>query len=204
MKAFSQVLYRGPIITKASKALILLHGRGGTAQNILSLADQLCDDTFYIAAPQALNNIWYPHSFMEEEALNEPFLSSSAQSIKELIDETAIHIPKQAIFIAGFSQGACMALEVSTRYATKYGGIIAFTGGLIGHQIDMEKYKGDFEDTSVFISNGDRDPYIPLERSEQSKEVMKKFGAQVTLKVYEGRPHTITEDEIRFVKNTFF
>lgn len=192
------------MITKASKALILLHGRGGTAQNILSLVDRICDHDFYIAAPQATNHIWYPNSFMEDEKLNEPYLSLSVKEIKDLIDQTAKHIPRDQIFIAGFSQGACLALEVSTRFAAEYGGIIAFTGGLIGSRIDLEKYRGDIEGTRVFISNGDHDPYIPLTRSKQSKELMEKLGAQVTLKVYEGRPHTITDDELKFVKKTIF
>lgn len=200
MTAISEVLHQGPLITKATKALILLHGRGGTARNILTLADKLCDDEFYVAAPQATNNSWYPYSFMSEEKLNEPYLSLSVKSIKDLIDQIAIHISKQQIYIIGFSQGACLSLEVSTRFATKYGGIVAFTGGLIGSKIDEGKYHGNFEETKVFISNGDQDPHIPLVRSEQSKELMEKLGAHVNLKVYAGRPHTITEDEIEFVR----
>lgn len=200
MTAISEVLHQGSLITKASKALILLHGRGGTARSILSIADQLCGSDFYIAAPQATNNTWYPHSFMDEEKLNEPYLSLSINGIKNLVDQTAEHIPKHQIFIAGFSQGACLALEISSRFAAKYGGIVAFTGGLIGAKIDDRKYQGDFRRTKVFISNGDQDPFVPLIRSEQSKELMEKLGAQVTLKVYKGKSHTITEDEIKFVK----
>lgn len=199
-----EILHQGALITKASKALILLHGRGGTAHDILSLANNFCDDHFYIAAPQAPNGSWYPHSFMAEEKLNEPFLSSSVENIKNLIDETTKYIPEHQIYIMGFSQGACLALEVSTRYAAKYGGIIAFTGGLIGHEVNEKKYQGNFEDTKVFISNGDRDPHVPLERSEQSKELMEKLGAHVTLKVYPGRGHTISQDEINWVKNFMF
>lgn len=204
MNAISEVLHQGSLITKASKALILLHGRGGTAKSILSLGDMLCDDSFYIVAPQATNNIWYPSTFMEKASLNEPYLSLSVKGIYDLIEQTAKHIPKKQIFIVGFSQGACLSLEVSSRFATRYGGIVAFTGGLIGNKIDEEKYKGNFEGTKVFISNGDNDPHIPLIRSEQSKELMEKLGADVTLKVYEGRPHTITEDEIKFVRKTIF
>lgn len=199
-KAISEVLHQGALITKASKALILLHGRGGTAHGILSLADRICNDEFYIAAPQATHNSWYPYSFMVEEKLNEPNLSLSVTGVKELIDETAKYIPKNHIYMMGFSQGACLALEVSARFATKYGGIVAFTGGLIGSTIEEKKYQGNFEGTKVFISNGDQDPHVPLERTEQSRELMEKLGAQVTLKIYKGRPHTITEDEINWVK----
>lgn len=194
------VLHQGVLVSKATKALILLHGRGGNARDMLSLADAFIDDHFYIAAPQAPNSLWYPQSFMAEEKLNEPYLSLSIERIKKLIDKTAEHIPKAQIYLMGFSQGACLALEISTRFASLYGGIIAFTGGLIGSAINEKKYQGNFEGTKVFMSNGDHDPYIPLPRSIESKAVMEKFGAEVTLKVYEGRAHTISEDEINWVK----
>lgn len=200
MTAISEVLQQGPSITKASKALILLHGRGGTARSILDLADRICDNDFYIAVPQAAHNTWYPYSFMEEEERNEPNLSSSIKGVKDLIDQTAKYIPKEKIFIAGFSQGACLALEVTARYAVQYGGIVAFTGGLIGRTVDESKYQGNFVGTKVFISDGDYDLHVPLIRAVQSKELMEKLGANVTLKVYKGRPHIIVEDEIIFVK----
>ena len=194
------VLHQGALITQASKAIILLHGRGGTARSMLSLADQLCDNKFYVAAPQATNNTWYPYSFMADEKLNEPYLSASVKEINELIEQTAQHIPKDQIILLGFSQGACLALEVASRYPTKYGGIVAFTGGLIGSPLDESKYRGNFGGTNVFISDGDQDPHIPLIRAEESKRLMEKLGATVTLKVYEGRDHTIIDDEINFVK----
>lgn len=194
------VVYQGLPIDKASKALILLHGRGDTAEGILSLADKLCDDDFYIVAPQAPNGTWYPYSFMETDQLNEPFLSLSVENIENLIEVTAKQIPKDHIYIAGFSQGACLAIEVTSRFAAKYGGIIAFTGGIIGKEINEKKYHGNFDGTKVFIGNSDHDPHVPLIRSEQSKQLMEKLGAHVTLKVYKGMAHTINEDEIRWVK----
>lgn len=178
----------------------MLHGRGGDAQSIMPLADQLFTNDFHVVAPQASNNSWYPQSFMVEEKFNEPSLSLSISNIKNLIDEIVEWVPKNRIYLIGFSQGACLSLEVSTRFATKYGGIIAFTGGLIGHTIDETKYHGNFEGTKVFISNGDQDPHIPLSRSEQSKILIEKLGADVTLQIYPGRPHIITPDEIKFVK----
>jgi phospholipase/carboxylesterase len=195
-----KIVEQGHPLNKASKALILLHGRGGTASDIMKLAKEFCDDTFYIAAPQATNNTWYPYSFMAEEKTNEPWLTSAVETIKRLIDETSLHIPKSQIYLMGFSQGACLALEVSTRYAARYGGVVAFTGGLIGSVLDEEKYHGNFEGTKVFIGNSDKDPHVPLSRSEQSKDIMKKLGADVTLKVYHGMGHTINEDEINWVK----
>lgn len=195
-----KIIEHGQPLNKASKALILLHGRGGTAADILRLADELCDETFYAAAPQATNNSWYPYTFMAEEKLNEPWLASAVETVKRLIDETSKKIPVNKIYIAGFSQGACLALEVSARYAVKYGGVIAFSGGLIGSTIREEKYQGNFEGTNVFIGNSDIDPHIPLSRSQQSKEVMEKLGADAVLKVYVGMAHTINEDEINHAK----
>jgi phospholipase/carboxylesterase len=200
LNAISEFLYRGASIETATKALILLHGRGGTAQDVLQLAGRLCDSDFYVVAPQATNNVWYPHKFMEAEELNEPYLTASVTAIKELIDQIAKYIPKNRLYIGGFSQGACLSLEVSSRFATKYGGIFAFTGGLIGPTINETRYQGDFAGTRVFISNGDHDPHIPQERSEKSAELMEKLGADVTVKIYKGRPHIILADEIQYVK----
>lgn len=204
MKAISEVLSQGPLITKAHKAAIVLHGRGATARSMLSLVDRLCDSHFYVAIPQAMHNTWYPHNFMAEEPLNEPYLTASINAVNALIEQTAQHIPKHQIFIVGFSQGACLALEVTTRCAANYGGIVAFTGGLIGSTLDAGKYHGDFKGTKTFISNGDQDPHIPLIRSQQSQEVMERHGAHVTLKIYPGRPHTVIEDEIEFVRANIF
>lgn len=199
-----KIVEQGQHIDKATKALLLLHGRGGTAEEILSLADLFCDDTFYVAAPQATNRSWYPHSFMEEEQSNEPWLTSAVDIVTRLIEETAKHIPKPQIYLMGFSQGACLTLEVATRHATKYGGAVAFTGGLIGETINEKKYMGNFEGTKVFIGNSDKDPHVPLERSEQSKLLMQRMGANMTLKVYPGMAHTINEDEINWVKKQIF
>jgi phospholipase/carboxylesterase len=104
----------------------------------------------------------------------------------------------------GFSQGACMALETTTRYATKYAGVVAFTGGLIGHEINRSKYHGDFQGTKVFIGNSDVDPHVPVSRCEESRKVMESLGADVTLKIYPNMPHTIIEDEITWVKEHIF
>lgn len=196
-----KIIERGLPLGKASKAIVMLHGRGGTAEGILELVNEKWEEQFYIAAPQAPRQIWYPKSFISDEGVNEPFLSQSIESIKELIENIAKQIPKEEIVLMGFSQGACLSLEISSRYAEKYRGIVAFTGGLIGRTVKEEKYLGDFEGTKVFISNGDHDPFIPLARSERSKELMEKLGADVTLKIYPGREHRVSEDEIEWVEN---
>jgi phospholipase/carboxylesterase len=199
-----QILEKGKPLAQATKAIILLHGRGGSAQDIIGLAHEFCDDQFYIAAPQATNNTWYPYSFMAPEAQNEPWLSSAVATVKQLIDEVAESVPTEHIYIMGFSQGACLALEVTTRYARRYAGVVAFTGGLIGEQLRAEKYAGNFEATPVFIGNSDRDPHVPAERSEASATLLSQLGAKVTHTIYPGMPHTITQDEVLTVRQLMF
>lgn len=200
-----QHIEAGLPLQKASKALIMLHGRGSTAQDILSLQDDLDLDDFYIVAPQATNNTWYPYSFLAPVHQNEPWLSSAMDLLSIIvmdIHDGGIHSDK--IYLVGFSQGACLTLEFATRNAQKWGGVIAFTGGLIGDKIYSEKYKGDFAGSKVFIGNSDTDPHVPRDRSEGSQKLIERMGANVTLKIYQDMPHTINQDEIKSVNELFF
>lgn len=198
-----KILTQGPPVDQATNALIVLHGRGGSANNSLAIADLFRASHTHVIAPEAPGHTWYPYSFLVEEAQNEPYLSQSIQTIKEMIESVAEHIPKEKIYLMGFSQGACLSLEISARFATRYGGVIAFTGGLIGSQINPQKYAGSFEGTPIYMSNGDNDPHIPLVRSEESKIMMEKLGGQVTLQVFKNREHTISKEEIVWVKNNY-
>lgn len=200
-----QLTESGLPLNKASKALIMIHGRGAGAMDIISLRSEFRLDEFYIVAPQATNASWYPFGFMTPIHQNEPWLSSALDLLSGIVE--GIHdagIKSDKIYILGFSQGACLTLEFATRNAQKWGGIIAFTGGLIGDRIYTENYKGDFNETKVFIGNSDKDPHVPLTRSEESKQLMEKRGAVVTLKVYPNMPHTINENEMEIVNEMFF
>ena len=199
-----KILEKGKPILQASKAIILLHGRGGSAHDIISLANEFCDETFYIAAPQATNYTWYPYSFLSPVNQNEPWLSSAIDLVKRLMDETAQIVGVENIYLMGFSQGACLTLEVAARYAQPYAGIAAFTGGLIGDSLNKSNYQGSFHQSKIFIGNSDHDPHVPLERSEESKEILQEMGADVLLKVYPNMPHTINQDEIISVKEMMF
>lgn len=196
--------HKGQPLDKASKALILLHGRGGTAVDILELADEFGGENFYCIAPQAANNAWYPNKFMADEEQNEPWLSSSVEIVQKIILDIANVIPKKNIYIMGFSQGACLALETTARNAGLYGGVVAFSGGLIGKTINDKKYKGSFEGTKIFIGVSENDPHIPLERAKESKDFLEKQGAEATLMVYPGGGHTINDDEIAWVRKNIF
>lgn len=205
MKHVKEFLNTGQPLDKASKALIMIHGRGSTARDILTLRHQLSVEEFYIVAPQATNFTWYPYSFLSPVKQNEPWLSSALDLVHELVlDIHKAGIPSDKIYLLGFSQGACLTLEFATRQAQQWGGVIAFTGGLIGDKINPKHYKGDFGGTQVFIGNSDVDPHVPQERSEESRTLMEKLGARVTLKIYPKMPHTINENEIETVNELFF
>lgn len=194
----------GVTLEKAEKALILLHGRGGTAEDIMQLALEFDDGTFCIRAPRATGNTWYPNTFLAPEETNEPWLTSAVMTVKRLIDETSEIIPLNKIFIMGFSQGACLSLEVAGRYPSEYGGVVAFSGGLIGDRVRPEKYQGKFENTRIFIGNSDKDPHIPLSRTSESAGLLKNLGATVLYRIYPGMPHTVTDEEIEDVRRFLF
>ncbi|WP_207910245.1 alpha/beta hydrolase [Anseongella ginsenosidimutans] len=192
-----EIISAGKPLKDADKALIMLHGRGSNAQDILGLARHLDVEGFALLAPQATNNTWYPYSFMANSEQNEPWLTSALEVLKETLDEVVeAGIPAANCYFLGFSQGACLTLEFVARNARRYGGVIAFTGGLIGDKVNCENYSGDFEDTRIFIGSGNPDPHVPLGRVKESARMLEEMDGSVTLKIYENRPHTVSPDEI--------
>lgn len=187
----------GKNLKEAGKTLIMIHGRGGSAQDILSLADHLQVKDFALLAPQATNNTWYPYSFIVPPVQNEPWLSSALELMKGVLDDViAQGIATENIYFLGFSQGACLTLEFVTRNASKFGGVVAFTGGLIGDKIYSENYAGDFDGTPIFIGSSNPDPHVPVERVHESTTILKGMNAAVTEKIYNNMGHTISQDEI--------
>lgn len=179
------------------KVLVLLHGRGGSADDIISLAGYLDVADYAIAAPQATNNTWYPQSFLAPPAQNEPWLTAALVVLQQLVQELLEKgIPPDQIYFAGFSQGACLTLEFVARNAMRYGGVVAFTGGLIGDRLYPENYAGDFGGTPIFIGTSNPDPHVPVQRVEESAALLEQMNARVTTKIYPGMGHTINQDEI--------
>ena len=200
-----QVILSGKQTGEATKAMIMVHGRGGSAEDILGLANYLPVNNFALFAPQATNNTWYPYSFLVEPKENEPWLSGALAVLKEVVaDVQATGITTDNIYFLGFSQGACLTLEFVARNATKYGGVVAFTGGLIGDKIYEQNYTGDFAGTPVFIGTSDPDPHVPVERVHATAEILNTMHAQVTKKIYKNMGHTISQDEISQVKELIF
>lgn len=200
-----QLTTSGKELANAKKALIMLHGRGATAEDILSLAPNLRVNDYALIAPQATNYTWYPYSFLVPPKQNEPWLTSALTLITEVVqDINKAGIADENIYFLGFSQGACLTLEYVTRNARRWGGVVAFTGGLIGDKLYAENYRGDFRGTPVFIGTSDPDPHVPVERVRESATVIRNMHASVTEKVYPGMGHTINHDEIAMVNNLIF
>lgn len=195
----------GVKISEAKKALVMIHGRGAGAEDILSLANYLDVKDYALIAPQATGGTWYPYSFMSPTAQNEPYLSSALSMLKEITaDLIAEGIQASNIYFLGFSQGACLTLEFVTRNATKYGGAVALTGGLIGDQIYPDNYSGDFGGTPVFIGTSNPDPHVPVERVLASEKILQQMNAAVTVKVYPNMGHTVSQDEITLANKLVF
>ena len=200
-----KVISAGKTLGEAKKVLIMLHGRGASANDILALSEHLHVKDFTLLAPQATNNTWYPFSFLAPVEQNEPWLSSALENLGDLVNEVkAKGIGTDRIYFLGFSQGACLMLEFVMRHATRYGGIAGFTGGVIGNKINMENYSGDFARTPVFLGTSDPDPHIPIERFYATSNILKNYNAAVTEKTYSNMGHTINQDEIAKVNTLIF
>jgi predicted esterase len=190
-------LSAGAVLGSARHAVILLHGRGASADDILTLAAELGRADFAYLAPEAAGHSWYPYTFLAPLERNEPWLSSALDTISALLRETAAAgiSPEQTVLM-GFSQGACLLLEFAARHARRYGGIVAFSGGLIGPDGTPRDYPGSLAGTPAFLGCSDVDPHVPRARVEESTEVLRRLGADVTMRLYAGMGHTVNADEL--------
>ena len=195
---YGQQIYAvGKSLTEAKAAMILIHGRGATAPSILELANELHHPDFAYLAPQAAGNSWYPYSFLTSMAQNEPGLSSALRSVGDLIVQIEdAGIPATRIVLAGFSQGACLVSEFAARNARRYGGVLSFSGGLIGPPGTLRDYSGTLADTPVFLGCSDVDSHIPLARVEETATILADLGAAVNKQIFSGMGHTIVREEI--------
>jgi phospholipase/carboxylesterase len=199
------IVTAGLPLEQAKSALVMLHGRGASAQSMIPLSSYLNIKDAAIFAPQAARHSWYPTSFIQPVEENQPALDSALEVIHELVQEIIkAGIPAEKIFFMGFSQGACLTLEYVARNATKFGGVIAFTGGLIGEILDLENYKGDFAQTTILITTGDPDAHVPLKRVKKSAALMEKMNGRMHVMVYPAKQHTISNEEIEVANELFF
>lgn len=191
------ILHSGQALESAKAAIVLIHGRGASATDIMTLAAELNFPEFAYLAPDAAGHTWYPYSFLSPIEQNQPWLDSALRLIGKIVERAmTAGIPRHRIAIAGFSQGACLSTEFMARNAERYGGLIAFTGGLIGPPGTRFAYTGDLAGTPCFLGAGDPDPHVPWVRVEESASVLTKLGGTVALRRYPGLPHSINADEI--------
>ncbi len=184
----------------AAAGMILIHGRGASADSILMFANEFNRKDFHYRAPQAHGHAWYPRSFMAPKDMNEPGISSGLQAIFDIINGLNDDgIPTEKIVILGFSQGACLATEFAARHPQKYGGVVGLSGGLIGESVEPENYSGSLEDVPVFLGCSDSDPHIPEERVNETAEVFQALNANLTTKIYPNMGHTVNKDEISHI-----
>jgi predicted esterase len=192
-----QVLAAGAPLEKARAAVLLVHGRGASASDIMELAAELQGTDCAYLAPQAAQNTWYPYSFLEPIERNEPWLSSALARLAQVLSmiEQA-GLPAERTLLVGFSQGACLASEFTARNARRYGGLAALSGGLIGPDGTPRDYPGSLDGTPVFLGCSDVDPHIPKERVQHSADVLRQLGGAVTMRLYPGMGHTVNQDEM--------
>jgi predicted esterase len=191
----------GEPISRARAAVLMLHGRGASAEDILSLANEFDQPGFAYLAPQAAGNTWYPNRFLVPLQQNEPWLSSALGFVEAVLGEVInAGIRREQIMLLGFSQGACLTLEFAARNAGRYGGVVGFSGALIGPEDTPRDYPGSLAGTPVFLGCSDVDFHVPKEYVQQSAEVMKQLGGEVTMRLYPNMGHTINQDEIEFVR----
>ncbi len=195
------VFLAGAPLDHAAAAMILVHGRGATAHDILTIVPQLGEPDFAYLAPQAPGNAWYPLPFTAPLQNNEPYLSSSLALIASAVAHLGeAGFPPERIVLLGFSQGACLTLEYAARNARRYGAVAGLSGGLIGPDGLQRDDRGSLAGTPVFLGCSDIDPHIAKHRVQHAEETMRRLGGVVTARLYPNMAHTINQDEIDAVR----
>ena len=194
------VLLAGEPLDRASAAMILVHGRGASAHDIMTIAAELAEPGFAFLAPEAAGGAWYPNRFMEPLESNEPWLTSALETVGRVLALVEEQIPAPRVILLGFSQGACLTLEFAARNARRYGGLVGLSGGLIGPDDTPRDYAGSLDGTPVFLGCSDVDPHIPEGRVREAAEVLEPLGGTVTVKLYPGMGHEVNKDELDHVR----
>lgn len=185
----------------AQAAMLMVHGRGASADDILALTDQLAQPGFAYFAPQAAGNTWYPNRFLAPVEENEPWLSSALTFVGNVFSDILKGgIPSERIILLGFSQGACLTLEYAARNARRYGGLVGLSGALIGPDDASREYSGALDGTPVFLGCSDVDFHVPKGRVDQTAHVLRKLNGEVTERLYPNMDHSVNQAEIDFVR----
>jgi phospholipase/carboxylesterase len=192
-----QTELHGASFSEAKAFVLSLHGRNQSPETILKVADRIGLEGVHYAAPQAFQNSWYPQGFMAPIGKNEPDLTYALEVCRAIVEQwTEKGVPPEKIVLMGFSQGACLASEFAIRHPQRYGGILIFTGGLIGPESTNWPIKGSFDGTPVFLGTSDVDDWVPVERVHESETMFIKMGAKTDTRIYKGMNHLVNDDEI--------
>ena len=195
-----RIVQGGDPLASARAAMILLHGRGASAEDIMTIAAEIQRPGWAYLAPQAAGSAWYPNPFTAPLERNEPYLSAALDMLSNLVQRVEATVPAQRVVLLGFSQGACLTLEWAARHARRYGAVVGLSGGLIGPDGTPRDYPGSFDGTPAFLGCSDVDPYIGKERVIEASEVFQRMGARATLRLYPGMAHTVSAEEIAEVR----
>jgi len=195
-----RIVEGGEPLASARAAMILLHGRGATAEDIMTIASEVQQAGWAYFAPQAAGNAWYPNPFTAPLESNEPYLSAALDMVSRLVEQAEDSVPAQRIILLGFSQGGCLTLEWAARNARRYGAVVGLSAGLIGPDGISRDYAGDFDATPVFLGCSDVDPYIQKHRVVEAGEVFERIGAEASVRLYPGMAHTVSGDEIAAIR----
>ena len=195
-----RIVQGGDPLASARAAMILLHGRGASAEDIMTIAAEIQRPGWAYLAPQAAGSAWYPNPFTAPLERNEPYLSAALDMLSNLVQRVEATVPAQRVVLLGFSQGACLTLEWAARHARRYGAVVGLSGGLIGPDGTPRDYPGSFDGTPAFLGCSDVDPYIGKERVIEASEVFQRMGARATLRLYPGLAHTVSAEEIAEVR----
>ncbi len=195
------VLLSGAPLAEAAGVLVLVHGRGGSAQDMIVLARELNRPELACFVPEAAGRTWYPYSFLEKLEKNQSHLNSALRLLKTVLGKIeAAKVAFERVALIGFSQGACLTLEFAARNARRYGALVGLSGGLIGPEGTPRDYPGSFDGTPVFLGCSDVDPHVPKRRVDETAAVLERMGATVTKRIYPGMGHTINPEEVEMVR----
>jgi phospholipase/carboxylesterase len=194
------VLETGQPLEQATAAMVLLHGRGASAADIMTVGEAVQQPGFAYLAPQAAGSAWYPNPFTAPLESNEPWLSSALETVERLLERVEERLPASQVIVLGFSQGACLALEFAARHARRYGGVVGLSGALIGPDDAPRDYPGSLAGTPVLLGCSDADPYVSAGLVRESGEILRRLGGEVDVRIYPDLGHEVNDDEVDEVR----
>lgn len=196
------VVEAGTPLGRAPVVMILVHGRNAGPANILDLVPRLARPDVTYLAPAASGRTWYPNSFLAPIASNEPGLSSGLGVLASLMARVeGAGIARAGIVLLGFSQGACLTAEFAVRHASRFGGVVIYSGGVVGPPGTSWNESGRFDGTPVFFGCSDNDNHVPEPRVNESAALYARMGATVTRRIYPGMGHLVNDDEILWAQD---